>query len=205
MQMNKSRLENLSDGVFAIVMTLLIIEISVPSVHGPLAGELWKLAPLFLSYFFSFAVLSSFCLAHHGFFHVFVRTVNRPMIQLNILYLSFISLIPFSAHLLGTNLGDQTAVLWYGANIFLASSVGVIMFWYAIHSDEVQVADAPRRTMRQAQIRYSLAPILALCGIVASFYSIPLAIVLYLIPTVINAIPGSLNVIERLIGMRIPD
>ncbi|MBI1755256.1 DUF1211 domain-containing protein [Candidatus Azambacteria bacterium] len=203
--MNKTRLENLSDGVFAIVMTLLIIDIRVPEMHGPLIGALYNLLPLFVSYFLSFAVLSSFWLSHHGVFHLFIRTINRPCIQLNTLYLSFIALIPFSAHLLGSNPADQVAVIWYGANIFLAGAAAILLFLYVLRSGEIENADFTQRMLRQALIRHILTPSLALLGIAASFVSIPLALFLFVFPAIFNAIPGSLNFTERLLGFRIPE
>ncbi|HEY4516710.1 MAG TPA: TMEM175 family protein [Candidatus Paceibacterota bacterium] len=203
--MNKTRLENLTDGVFAIVMTLLVIEIKVPEVHGPLVEALADLTPLFISYFLSFAVLSAFWLSHHGLFHLFIRTINRPLIQLNILYLSFISLIPFSAHLLGSHPHEQFAVMWYGANILLAGLGAVGLFCYAIQCREIENVDFSKRMMRQAAVRYTLYPTMAVLGIAASFVSIPAAIILYLVPVIINAIPGSLNFLEKLLRFRIPE
>lgn len=203
--MSKTRLENLTDGVFAIVMTLLIIEIRVPDTYAPLAESLRSLTPLFISYFLSFAVLSAFWLTHHGFFHYFVRTINRPLIQLNILYLAFVSLIPFSAHLLGTHLHDQVAVMWYGANIALVGITSVIYFCYCIRCKEIENPEYPKRLFRQATVRYAVTPVMAIIGMIVSYVSIPTAIFLYLIPAIFNAVPGSLNFLEWLVGIRIPE
>ena len=203
--MSKTRLENLTDGVFAIVMTLLVIEIKVPDVHGPLAEALQGLAPLFVSYFLSFAVLSAFWLSHHGIFHFMIRTINRQFIQLNILYLSFVALIPFSAHLLGSHPHDQVAVMWYGANIALVIVALFIMLTYAIRCKEIENERISKRTLWQAGIRNGLTFGMAVLGMFVSYYSISTAIFLYLIPAIFNAIPGSLNFLEWLVGMRIPE
>jgi len=87
--MNKSRIESLSDCVFSIVMTLLIIDIKVPPMtNADSAHELWGrlllLWPLFRSYYFSFAILGMYWIAHHALFHLFVKHANRPMTYINL-------------------------------------------------------------------------------------------------------------------------
>ena len=203
--MNKTRLENLTDGVFAIVMTLLVIEIRVPETQGPLLESLRELTPLFVSYFLSFAVLSAFWLSHHGFFHLLIKSINRQLIQLNILYLSFVSLIPFSAHVLGSHPYDQVAVMWYGVNIILVVTALLIMLIYAIRSPEVENEHVGKRLYWQAGIRNGLTLSMALLGIAVSYHSTHLAIFLYLIPTIFNAIPNSLNFLLRILRIRLPE
>src|SRR3954466_16056657 len=101
--MNKSRLEAFSDGVFSIVMTLLVFDIKLPTtvaIHSndTLLRELINIAPHISVYFVSFAVLSVFWINHHFLFNTFARSVDRWLNLLNLAYLSFVAFIPFSAN-----------------------------------------------------------------------------------------------------------
>lgn len=149
--MNKNRLETLSDGVFAIVMTLLVIEIVVPELHSASDRELWEalshLGPLFVGYFVSFAVLAMFWIAHNFFYGAFTKNVNRVLVLLNILYLSFVALIPFSAHLLGEYSTSRLAIFLYGLNVFIIGILAWIVLRYALNSKEIDTDHLSRRLL----------------------------------------------------------
>src|ERR1051326_7584148 len=136
--MDKDRLEALSDGVFSIVMTLLIFNISVPMLttqsDSELTAALGKLWPTFASYFTSFAVLAMFWISHNFFYHSFTKEVNRKLVLLNMLYLSLLAFIPFSMRLLGQYDGLRTAVILYGVNVFAIGLVASAVLHYAIYS-----------------------------------------------------------------------
>ncbi len=132
--LDKSRLQTLSDGIFAIVMTLLVFDIKAPVVNSgtmsntDLLNHLHDLSPLFAAYAISFAVLSMFWISHHFFFHHFVHSVNREIVLMNMVYLGFITLVPFSAHLLGEFSQTSVAVTWYGLNLFVISESRLLCF-----------------------------------------------------------------------------
>lgn len=207
--MEKNRLENLSDGVFAIVFTLLVIELHVPlladkvSSKGLLA-ELGHLAPLFGAYVVSFVILTTFWISHHALYHLFVRVVNRPMILINLLYLMFIALIPFSAHLIGSYPSNDTAIIFYGLHIICISLVSLLAVWYAKRSKEIGHPEIQSRTLAQATIRISLPIIFSVLGIMAALiqipFDLPLSHFFFAFPMIFNAIPGSLNLVERTLG-----
>src|SRR6185369_1279090 len=98
--MIKSRLEGLSDGVFAVVFTILVLDIRLPDgitqmTSGEIYHALSDLMPVFVGYFVSFVVLTVFWVGHTYFFGVMVKVINRQLIILNMLYLAFVSLLPF--------------------------------------------------------------------------------------------------------------
>ncbi len=105
----KNRLETLIDDVFAIAMTILVLELRAPETLGPggLAGDLGGLWPRFATFFISFTVLGVYWFANHQVFH-FVLRVSRTLVWLNILFLMGIALVPFAppswAHIRGTQL-----------------------------------------------------------------------------------------------------
>lgn len=200
--MNKTRLENLSDAFFAIIMTLLVIELHVPEIPPTAETKvfleaLWHNLPLFGGYFISFIVLSMFWVSHHALFHFFTKTVNRIFIQINMLYLMLLALIPFSTHLLSSYHQNTVAVIVYGLNILLISLTSLGMFLYALKSKEVETHEVSPRLMMQAKTRLTITPIFTLIGIFISFFAIPLAMFFYAFPVLFNIIPGTLDFIEK--------
>jgi uncharacterized membrane protein len=201
--MNTKRVEALSDGVFAIAMTLLIIDLQIPkittgiSVDSMLLEHLQKLEPVMLSYFISFIVLAMYWISHHAFFHVITKNVNRVLTLINMLYLSFIAFVPFSAHLLGAYGESRVAVIFYGVNLILISVASVGLFLYALHSHEIDTDHVTPRTIKQAMIRIFLTPVCILIGIGLSFVSLPAALTLYAFPVLFNIFPGGIDFLER--------
>lgn len=206
--MNKNRVETISDGVFAIVMTLLIFDVKIPEVPGTVSNaELWiligNLSPLIVSYALSFLVLSVFWINHHFIFHNFARSVNRQLNLLNMLYLMFLAFVPFSAHLLGIYYHHQPAVIVYGLNILAVVIMAALMSRYIRSHPELCNPNLSPRLISQGQIRTTISMVSYTAGILVSFVSVPLAIALFLFPVIFNIIPGSLDLFERLSGVEI--
>ncbi len=201
--MDKDRLEALSDGVFSIVMTLLVFNISVPLLDGTptdasLIQSLGKLLPVFASYFTSFAVLAMFWISHNFFYSSFTKEVNRKLVLLNMLYLSLLAFIPFSTRLLGQYDDLTAAVVIYGINVFAIGLVATSVLHYAIYSDEIDTSHVEKRLLNQARVRSLVTPIFTAGGIFFAFFSTPLALVLFAFPVIFNLTPGLLNFAEQL-------
>jgi uncharacterized membrane protein len=129
------RLAALTDGVFAIVMTLLVLEIGVPeiapsSLHAELPQRLLELWPKLLSYIISFIILGMFWHLHHLAFH-YIKRSDNGLIWTNILFLMFVALIPFSTSLFGSYGKEQLPLVIYAINIILVSVTRYIMWAYA--------------------------------------------------------------------------
>ncbi len=203
--MNKARIEALSDGVFAIVMTLLIFDVKVPATTGPVSDlELWRMIfnlwPLLISYALSFFVLSVIWINHHFLFHTFAKEVNRQLNLMNMIYLMLVAFVPFLAHLFGSFPYHQPAVVVYGLNILAVVAMGLWMNIY-IQGHETLGNDVSKRMITQGRIRNTLTIVSYALGIVASFISPSLSLALYLFPLIFNIIPGSLNLAERTLGL----
>ena len=125
------RLEALADGIFAIAMTLLVLELRVPEVTAPgdLASHLVDLWPRFATFFISFVVLGVYWFAHHQTFYFLVR-VNRTLVWLSMLFFLGAVLIPFVASLLGSYPDDPVALSLYGGVLGLLAIVGYVIWWY---------------------------------------------------------------------------
>jgi len=113
-----SRIVAFSDGVFAIAITLLVLAIDVPDrLHDEsLASALWGQRDDMLAYALSFAVIGRFWVVHHRFFSEVTGFDNR-LLALNIFYLAWIVLIPFSSEVLGDHGGEAAAIVLYAANL----------------------------------------------------------------------------------------
>ena len=128
------RHQTLADGVFAIVMTLLVLELGVEGIaetasnagviHGLL--EMW---PRFLIYGLSFLILGIFWVIHHTLFDAIIR-YNTTLTWLNILFLMFVALIPFSTALFGEYGAMQITALIYGANMLFIFCSGWAIWAY---------------------------------------------------------------------------
>ena len=124
-----SRIVAFSDGVFSIAITLLVLNLligsGIPRDH--LADEIWNQRENLVAYAISFAVIGRFWLVHHRFFGE-VTAFDGKLIALNLLYLGWIVLIPFSSSLLGDYGGETISVVIYAVNL---SAVILIGLWMA--------------------------------------------------------------------------
>ncbi len=206
--LNKSRLENLSDGLFSIVITLIVFDIDVPSVvaglhtNAALIAELLSLIPVLTEFVLSFLVLAMFWISHNYFYAYVAKTVNRQVMLLNLLYLAFISFIPFSARVLGTYFGAPLAADVYGFNVFMISVLNLVVLVYAIRSHEIE-NDVSSRLLKQAKFRSYFTLSSAVIGIVVAWVSFPLALLFFVLPLMFNILPGTLTALEQLFGFRL--
>jgi uncharacterized membrane protein len=201
--MEKTRLENLSDGVFAIVLTLLAIEIKVPALpeghvtNMDLWWALWDMTPLFMSYYLSFIVLTMFWISHHALFGLIAKNINRMMILLNFFYLCMIAFVPFSSHLIGTHPMNELAFIIYGLNVLAIGIANYALLRYAVYSHEIDTSHVTSRLFHQAVFRLTLTPLFTLIGISVVFISIPWALFFFAFPIFFNIIPGALSYLEK--------
>ena len=130
----KSRTEAFSDGVFAIAITLLIIEVRVPHAKpGELGGDLASQWPSYAAYVVSFAIIGIIWVNHHDIFGRIV-TVDRPLLFLNLLMLLTVAFLPFPTALLGDYIRDgdnaHIAAAIYSANMTLIGLAFIAMWTY---------------------------------------------------------------------------
>jgi uncharacterized membrane protein len=129
------RLVFFSDAVYAIAITLLVIDLRLPEGSGELsnaalAQAIWAMWPQLLSYVLSFLVIGSFWSNHHRKFR-YIEGYDRRLIQINLLLLMVIAFIPFPTSLLGES-GNATATIFYAATIVVASLLSVLLWWYPL-------------------------------------------------------------------------
>jgi uncharacterized membrane protein len=149
-----NRTEALSDGVFAIAITLLVLDLHVPdaALSNFWAGIVAQW-PAYLAYVTSFATIAGIWLVHHGLFE-YVDYVNSRVIRLNLLLLLGITFLPFPTRLMAQALSnadaERGAVLFYGATL-LAISVVLAVMWRAVGTDSSLVAADDTPDTRELQ------------------------------------------------------
>jgi uncharacterized membrane protein len=125
--MESRRVEALADGIFAIAMTLLVLELRVPSLPpNATAGELARAVllawPKFAAYGGSFLILGVLWIGHHNQFH-YVRHADRPFLWINICFLMCVGFMPYCTALLGSFIWNRTAAALYGVSLLVTGSL----------------------------------------------------------------------------------
>lgn len=154
--LGKSRLEALSDGVFAIAMTLLVLELKVPEASHHNSNEamfeqLKALGPAFFAFFATFMISGIFWFMQHLTFH-FIRHTDAVLCWMNLFILMFVSLLPFSAGLLSHFLTHPISQLFYFGNQMVLALLLNAHWHYAIHRKMI-ASDAPPRELRRITLR----------------------------------------------------
>jgi uncharacterized membrane protein len=122
--MGPGRLEAFSDGVIAILITIMVLDLKVPVGHEP--GALLELWPVFLSYLLSFLMIAIYWVNHHGLFHQCKR-VNNAVLWTNMAFLLCISLIPFATAYMGENQFTPFSTALYAGALLLSGLAFVPM------------------------------------------------------------------------------
>jgi uncharacterized membrane protein len=187
-----SRIVAFSDGVFSIAITLLVLSLTIdPGIpKDKLAHELWEKHEALLAYAISFAVIARFWLVHHSFFSE-VTAFDTRLIGLNMLYLGFLVLIPFSSQVLGDYGGQLPAVVVYSANLSAVVLVGQWMSWDARHAG---LATTDAQTERESLVRALFIAGVFLFSIVIALFDASIAPYIWLA----LFFEGRGHVIERL-------
>jgi TMEM175 potassium channel family protein len=195
--MSVGRIEAFSDGVFAIVVTLLVLEIHVPRLTGPnisvaLIGSLRAMLPKFLSYVLSFMIVCVWWVAHHHLFHV-LRRSDRGLLWFNSMYLLWLAFIPFPTALLGDYPRERVAVMCYGGVMLLTGLSFSWMRYYAFFIADLARADLDRNLMRKAMVKSALNPVLHAIAVVLALVSTKLAIGLLVAIPLMFFLPSKLE------------
>jgi len=195
--MRTNRLEAFSDGVFAVAITLLVLEIHVPGGED-LWHDLKEEWPSFASFLVSFWVIGIIWVNHHGLIDHLKRT-NRPILYLNLLVLMTVVFIPFSTALMADHLksgaDEKVAALVY-ALAFLAMGIAFNLFWAYIvkHRPELGV-EIPDEEVRRMSVGFMIGSPMYLVAVLMAFIS----------PAVVLVITGGSAVYYMFSGMRSPD
>ena len=190
--MNSGRLEAFSDGVIAIIITIMVLELKVP--HGATSDALLPLIPAFLSYVLSFIYVGIYWNNHHHLLHTCER-VNGSILWANLHLLFWLSLFPVTTAWIGENhLAAQPSAL-YGA-VLLMAAVAYWMLQAAIIGS--QGPDSLLKKAVRGDWKGKVSQVLYLIGIMAAFRAAWMAQVFYLLAALLWLVPD--RRIERVLA-----
>ena len=167
------RLEALTDGIYAVAMTLLVIELKLPehamASNADVTAALVELSPKVLSWVVSFFVLAFFWVGHHRAFE-HVRRVDGPLLALNLLQLAFASLMPFSSALSGEHGGAFASQVVYSLNM-IGLSVLALLIAGRIHGHrELTDAATPDSRYESARLRIVGLIVISLVAVAIAWF-----------------------------------
>jgi uncharacterized membrane protein len=171
-----NRIETLTDGVFAIVMTLLVLNLSIPEIaktaaQSELPLKILQLWPKFLSYVISFFILGVMWVSHHHMFHYIKRT-NNVLMWINICFLLFIALIPFSTALAGDYISAQFPFVVYGINLIPVFILRYELWAYATDKNRLVDNNIDQGVVRRLKLMPLIPGIILLLAIGISFLNV---------------------------------
>jgi uncharacterized membrane protein len=160
-----------SDAVFAIAITLLVLEIRVPEGLSPAEltsalGEMW---PRFASYLISFSLIGGFWRAHHLIFR-YIKAYDRRLITSNLLFLMCVAFLPFSSSLLGQYTGRGLAVEIYASSVAATGLFLAWMWFYATRNGRLTDGDLDPRLIRHELTDRLSPPAIALPVVLITFF-----------------------------------
>jgi uncharacterized membrane protein len=181
--MGKGRLEAFSDGVLAIIITIMVLELKVP--HGESIHDLFPLLPVFLSYVLSFVYVGIYWNNHHHMLHA-STTVNGAMLWANLHLLFWLSLFPFATGWMGENHFAVVPTALYGVVLLMAA-----IAYYLLELTIIR-AQGPDSILKLAigrDLKGKLSPVLYILAIVGTLVSTWIAEAIFVAVALIWLIP----------------
>ena len=194
-----NRLEAFSDGVFAIAITILVLQLGVPEVStalphdrvaAALSAKLLELWPgKLVSYALSFVIVGMFWVAHHMVFQ-HVRRADRALLWLNILFLLLVSFIPFPAGLLGRYFDQRLALVIYAAALGVTGLSLELVWRYAVRGRRLVDHDLDPALAREVSRKNLTAPAVAAAAAALSIVSVRAGFVLLVLVPALFLLPS---------------
>jgi uncharacterized membrane protein len=183
------RIETLEDGVFAIAMTLLVLNLKVPdTLDTDLKDAIIQIWPNLFTFFVSFIILGVFWFGHRAAMH-YVKHADHVYHWLNLILLMFVSILPFSASLLAKYYNEQTGIILYGLNL-VAIGVTLSAQWaYASRHYRLIDTQLPSHIIKFASLRSRFAPFAYSIAIALSFINLKISLAIYTIVPILYIIP----------------
>jgi len=180
LEFDYARTVALSDGVFAIALTLLVLTISVPTLSAAREGELGRRlldrGPEFRSYVLSFAIIGYLWVRHHGFFRGIDR-VDGWLTAFNLVYLGLVAFLPYPTRIVGLYGGQPASVVLYAGTGGAISLIAGLMRTHALRAG--LMSPAGRRHLARRE-HWAIAPTIFLASIPIAYLSTTVAALLWL-------------------------
>lgn len=182
--MNKTRLEAFTDGVFAVVVTLLVLDIKLPEATSSqnLESQIIHLIPALSTYILSFTIAGMYWVAHHLASDMFKKIDTRVM-WLNIFHLTLVALIPFSTSLLSHYAESPLATVVYGVNILAINLSGWFIITYLYKHQNLASQPFTPTAYRIHQLQYLFVAFLYGLGLLVSVFNPEFTVIFYILIT----------------------
>ena len=191
-EIGKSRIESFSDGVIAIIITLMILNVKVPDITGEMSGgNVWKelvLAfPQLAAYVLSFILLGVYWVNHHHFFHA-LRTTDRNLLWWNLNLLFWLSLIPLPTYFMAQHPFRAEATALYGFHV-LAASVSFIQMGRYARLKNLMHHNLSGRRRRRLTLMNRLSMALYIVSIFAGYVSVYISYTIFIVVPAMYFLP----------------
>ena len=188
-----TRLEAFSDAVFAIIMTLLILEIHVPRLPEmsfiAIMTSLKPLMPKFLSFSISFFTMAIFWVNHHHFFN-HIRHINMKLLWFNVFFLFWMCILPFTTAFIGDYSNSGFVVAMYALNMSLCGASFTLMAWYAFLLADLSTHVLTKPQMKREIFKGVLGSAVYMLTLLFAFIWRPLALVLLFVLPFMFVVPS---------------
>ncbi len=190
------RLEAFSDGVFAIVVTLLIIEVHLPEIAEPTTDAMWKafaeIAPKLISFAISFFTVAIYWVNHHHFFHRVTHS-DWKVLWSNNLLLFFLTIVPFTTAVLGDYPTQPVAIFVYAINLSLAAAAFTLMGYYVFFVGRLVPPAIPEAARRAEWLRAVAGAVTYLVAALVGFVFPPIALLIFVAVPIAFIVPNLLG------------
>jgi uncharacterized membrane protein len=192
-----ARVDALTDGTIAIVLTILVLELKVPHPDGPDAGvglptRLLDMWPVMVAYVLAFVSVGTLWVGHRSQFH-FVHRTTRYQVWINLLFLMWVSLVPFVTGLMSEYPGQPLPVMLYGVVLTLA---GASLQWNWLHAcKRPQLFDTPPTVEQKRGFvrRIAIGQLAYLLGVALAFVSPWTSVVVYMLVPLYYLLPSGVD------------
>lgn len=203
MKIGTSRVETFSDGVIAIIITIMVLALKLPDVKKEntaweLKNYLSDILPYFSGYAFSFLMIGIFWTNHHHMFHLLEKT-DEPLLWQNLFHLFWMSLIPFATAMIGANPHLPVSAALYGFVMLMATLSLAIMRSYVVRKKLVHTVQNKVLTKKlnlisiRARTKSYIGTLIYLISIPLAYVSVYLSYVCFIIPVIIFFIPDGID------------
>jgi len=192
-----TRIEALADGIFAVAMTLLVLDVKLPDgelykSNHDLIERLFSLEHIYVIYLVSFIVLGMYWVAHHAAFH-FIRYVDHTLLWINLIFLFLITSVPFGTDLLGSHNTLTFPYLYFGSKVLVLSSLLLAQTIYLRRHPELAQPSLTPAVVRQIVKRTAIFAMVPVLSMAAVFYNTRLALYLYFLLPIVHFLPGRID------------
>lgn len=176
---DRDRVLNFSDAIFAFAATLLVLKIDLPSIppeliDANLGTEILRLWPQYFANLITFFVIGYYWLTHHAIFNM-IKRFNQTLFWLNIVFLVFISFLPFPVDLFGDFSNSRSVVVFYSAALALSGYLLTLIWLYVSHGNRLVAKTLSKRRIEFYTVKILVAPLIFTLSIPVAFVDLTLA------------------------------